>query len=190
MNRKRLAMLLLTAVVLVAGGLIAWRVWLRAPGPTRQSSGEIVAFLASPQFAQMSEKDRSQYLAGVQQVQNWRIAVANAQQGLSQTQQDQLRQNAPALFPEKAESSLQYFQLPQDQRAAFLDDFIARMRKLGAEAEARNRARLATSPATSPGGPYVPKDWADRMRANFEKTDPLDRARNAAFQRLFRERMK
>ncbi|MFP4053694.1 MAG: hypothetical protein ACLFV7_07520 [Phycisphaerae bacterium] len=153
--------------------------------------------LASKEFGSMSLSDRAAYLKRIEQEtgQNPRRLLRRAE--LSEEQRSRLRENLAPLGRQRMQERMQkYFDLPAQQRTAYLDKMIDEFQERRTEWEKRRAQRQANPPKEGDNGQQTRRGregrghfTAGRLRQRIETSDPLERARHVEFISALRKRM-
>jgi len=196
------------AVLAAGGGGLGW--WMSRPEiPTTPQSDDprqLVAAMASEDFAKLSDSQKQAYFQRLTADGSPREAF-RASRELDETQRRQLRQNIRPLMRQEFDRRVdEYFALPEEQKAGYLDEQIDQMLAMRKQFEARHAQRAATRPArTQPTtqsadgsgdsepcrsgsgrrGGFTP----DRLKNRIEHSDPERRAKMMAYMKAMRERM-
>lgn len=216
MNRTRRIILCCALAAAVGGGSwAAWKYWPRKPAapvqpdPAKAAPVEIAKYMASPQYAALPLDQRVDYFRQIGEKQAQPGAYRG--EGLTDQEKEALRKNMEATFRQELKRRMdEYFKLPMDQRAGYLDGTIDEMLAMQ-----KKWRRPSTQPTSGPGGGPGgggggSGGWAgtgrgpgggpfgggpggkpgaggaggkslDRFREQFEKTDPAERAQMVQF---------
>jgi len=198
------AMVALAAVTLMAA-VAGLGLWLRAtpeppvvgPRPERQTPEEVVRYLASPAYEELDPKSREAYFEGAvnrfdQENVNW-PALADP---LSEEERQRLQRNARPLLRQMMERRVdRYFELPPEERTAYLDEMIDQMEARFRAAHARRarseegpRAAAEATPDRGPPHPRRGRFTPARLKQIIENTPPEKRARFVEFMKVARRR--
>jgi hypothetical protein len=170
------------------------------PEPETDSSAA-VAFVTSEGFAALSDDEREAYLDRVADQfieRDLRPILRQLRAGAADLPEDERRRRHRAVRPlarkihEKHVD--RYFELPENERAAYLDQRIDRLLELHKEwAERRQRraeeAGSASDKQTEPtrrARRHFTPEW---IKLRIESSDPENRARRAEYHRALRERI-
>ena len=186
MNKKRFWILLGSGLLVICGGIITWAVWPNnPPDPATQSPQQIAKYMASKQFAGLDDTKKQDYLSKMGD----RRELFRAAGELNEQERQQLRENVGSVFRRDMESRVdRYFELPSDQRTAYLDEMIDRMpNRRGPMTDSANRQPPGVQGQGRRGGGrgFTP----ERLRRRIENTPPERRAKFAEFMRAYRQRM-
>jgi len=164
------------------------------PDIAQATREQILHYLASDEFGRLDKDQRADFVAQVRQARpDERPMMFAAVQSLSDHERDNLRRNVRPLFQRQMHKRIEaYFELPEDQRAARLDEMIDEMQQRMANRPSPEQSRDSADPNDGRAGHRGPRSrWRDlgRMRERIETTDPKVRAERAEFFRAFRARM-
>jgi len=206
-SRWRIAAIAGGGAVAVAGAGVLL-IWLSGPPapppPEKQTPKQVRDYLASAEFGDHSVEVRQAYLDKV-------IASGTARArrdlfgrgNLTDEQRRQLRQNVQPVVQNMMQQRIdQYFELPPDQRTAYLDKMIDQMMAWRPSGPPRRPPPQTTQPAQTarpqptgsseqqprshrPGRGFTPQ----RMKRHIESTPPEMRAKLIEFMKAFRKRM-
>lgn len=130
MTRKKLLWLVgsggTAAAALAAAILFAWsRV---PPDPASAPPEEVARYLASERFAQLPLEQKQVYLETLRQNASGDPSRAmRAMDSLTETERERLHENMGAVFQARMRQEIdRYFELPPEQRVAYLDEWIDR----------------------------------------------------------------
>ena len=194
---KRIAVAAAGAVVLAAGGLGVWFIWLAPPpappAPEDQSPEQIRDYLASRDFAAQPAGVRQAYFekavaSGTDSARRRRLFGRGE---LTDEQRQQLRRNVRPLFEKMMQKRMdEYFALPPEQRTAEMEKMIDRMmawqRQRGEGQPPRDGQAGAPGEGQRRGG-RAPS--LERIKQRIENTPPEDRAKWMEFIKDLRKRM-
>ncbi len=182
MKSKRLWICLAAAGVITAAGVLTYAFWpARAPEPTGENSEQVVKFITSDAFAKLSDDKKQAYLRQA----GWGV-FRQARENLSDEERERLRKNVGGVFRQRIASRVdEYFELPAEQRTAYLDEMINRM---GQRPRFR-RPPGESSDGSSSGRPrrrgrFTPQ----RLKRMIENTSPEQRAKFTQFMKDMRQR--
>ena len=182
MKSKRLWICLAGVGVIAAAGVLTYAFWpAKAPEPTGENSEQVVRFIASDAFAKLSDDKKQAYLQ-----QAGREVFRQARENLSEEERERLRENVGRVFRQRMATRVdEYFELPAEQRTAYLDEMINRM---------PNRRRFVRPPGESSdrsssdrprrGRRFTP----ERLKRMIENTTPEQRAKFTQFMKDMRQR--
>ena len=215
MNRK--TALIVAACVVLVGGLAgaAYVLWpssaekaaapdiKSAPKPSAESPHDAIKYMASESFENLDDKAKKEYFDQVREVAGGPGLRFRGRGGdLSDEERQRLRQNVRPLARKAMEERITaYFELPKDEKTAYLDNIIDRM-PAGREArEERRRERAAAAEANAESAPATTANnntprpngrrrrfTPERMKRRIETTEPEQRARHIQFRKDLRER--
>lgn len=207
MTRQHMTIGVVTLAVLAAGGgSLGW--WLSRPAipttPQSEDPKELIQAMASEDFAKLSDSQKQAYFKRLTADGSPREAF-RASRELDESQRRQLRQNVRPLMEQEFERRIdEYFALPAEQQAGYLDEQIDQMLAIREQFRARRAQRAATRPArTQPTG-EASSDGdsnrrrsggrhrgpsAQRLKRRIEHTSPQRRAKFLAYMKAMRERM-
>jgi hypothetical protein len=130
MTRKKLILTIGAAVVVIAGGATALTIWgyTLPPDPKTAKPEEVTKYLASDQFAKLPVEKKQEYFETLhQESQGPPHQMMQAARNLPEKQREKLRENIGSMFMARMEKEIdQYFELPAEQRTAYLDEMIDR----------------------------------------------------------------
>lgn len=201
-SHKRAAAGVGAAVVLVAAAVVltAWLVRPAAPpNPESQSPDEVRSYLASEEFSKHSEPVRQEYLDKVIASATpgaMRRSALGQPRDLTDEQRRRLRQNVQPLMQNMIQQRIdQYFELPEQQRAAYMDKLIDEMMawrprpQSTPPAETPQPQPAGSSTQQRPGHDRGRGFSPQRLKEYIESTPPETRAKLVEFMKAFRERM-
>ena len=183
MKTKR-AWIIGIGVVVVAGvAMLGQAVWQDdPPAPDGENHEQIVEYVASEKFTKLDNSKKLDYISKA----GWEVFRNNASE-LSEEQRNQLRRNVGQAMRERMTAAVdKYFELPADEREAYLDEAIDRMGNRGRGGMGRPRGqgdRQAGRPRGSRRG-FTP----DRLKRMIERTSPERRAKFVEFMQAMRQR--
>lgn len=170
-----------------------------APNPAKTPVEQVVKYIASTQFSQKSEPEKTEYLAQVQQAHpdmSPRMRFDN----LSEPERERLRENVAPLIMGAIDKRMDdYFALPVEQRPAQLDKMIdemqARMSPGGSDGPPRAQGERGQgdrgSGASGGSGGRRNRNFnPERMRRYLESGNPQRRAQRVQFMKDMQQRMK
>jgi hypothetical protein len=201
--------LAVAAAVVCAAGVLAWRPWAdhgpkaiaateteemprsveQRPAPVEQEPKAVLEYLASEEFAAMPEAHRQEYFAKAQPVLREAGGPGSpAFAELSQEQRQRLGKNIGPLMRKEMQRRIdKFFELPPEERDAYLDDMIDEMESW----RRRHRPPPPTRDSDSedrrprPGRGFSPA----RLKGMIETGDPVERAKMVEFGKAMRRRM-
>ena len=211
MDREPLVTVAVVLVVLAGVGLAAYSLWPEPtspppPDPAGQTREESVKYMASEAFGEQDDEAKQEYVEAAREAHGdgWGPGpmMGGRDAGLSEAERQRLRENVrPAMRREMEERMDTYFELPPEEKAAYLDDIIDEMQDRRREFEERRRQREEQAegePSEAarhrPAGERRAGDGRrgpslERMKERIETTDPEQRARFVQFFIDLRERM-
>lgn len=158
------------------------------PAIDKQSSDEMVKYLASPEFAKLPEEVKKDYFKGVNEKfddegKSIRGEASNLADGDRQQLRDNTEKLVRAMFQERIDK---YFALPKEERTAYLDKVIDEMQK---RREERQKAREKSGNdkpqnANNQQGNNRQRDPArglERAKKRIENNDSSTRAKQVQF---------
>lgn len=167
------------------------------PAIDKQSSDEMVKYLASPEFAKLPEEVKKDYFKGVnEKFEDEGKSIRGEASNLAEGDRQQLRDNTEkllrAMFQERIDK---YFALPKEERTAYLDKVIDEMQK---RREERQKAREKSGNDKPPpqagnqqGNNNRQRDPArglERAKKRIESNDSTTRAKQVQFFKDLRAR--
>lgn len=182
------------ALIALVAGAAAWWFWLRppsAPEPDKAAPVAVARYMASDDFARLSEKDRREYFEKARTAQTNPAAAFRAAEELTQEERDKLFKNVGPMFRRQMEQQVdQYFELPPEQRTAYLDKLIDRMQWMQAIPRPRGGGDSAGGSSSGTSAPSGRRDGftPERMRRMIETTEPQQRAKFVEFFKELRAR--
>lgn len=165
------------------------------PELDKQSSDEMVKYLASPEFAKLPEEVKKDYFKRVNEKfdddgKSIRGEASNLADGEKQQLRDNTEKLVRAMFQERIDK---YFALPQEERTAYLDKIIDEMDK---RREERQKAREKSGNDKQPpqagnqqgNRQRDPARGLERAKKRIEGTDSSARAKQVQFFKDLRAR--
>ncbi|OGV50399.1 MAG: hypothetical protein A2017_15470 [Lentisphaerae bacterium GWF2_44_16] len=165
------------------------------PAIDKQSSDEMVKYLASPEFAKLPEEVKKNYFKGVnEKFDDEGKSIRGEASNLADGDRQQLRDNTEkllrAMFQERIDK---YFALPKEERVAYLDKVIDEMQK---RREERQKAREKSGNdkpqnANNQQGNNRQRNPArglERAKKRIESNDSTTRAKQVQFFKDLRAR--
>lgn len=200
MNGKKTVALSTCGVVLIAGAIAAACVfwpWKRSepPEPEQQDTTKITKYLASEEFEKLEPEQKQAYVAGAVKRFETENTWRPARQDLTDEERERLRKNAGPLFRKVMERRIEkYFEMPKEERTAYLDEMIDRFADMR-KAREKRRAEREAAGETSAGaaeprrrrGPHR-SFTPERLRDMIENTPPETQARFIQFMMDMRAR--
>jgi hypothetical protein len=174
------------------------------PAPQSDSRDDLIKFVASEDFASLSEDKQRQYIQRLGEGGNRREVFRAAREQLTDEQRQQLRENMSSMMQQQMQKRVEeYFALPPEQRQqhldATIDEMIARREQFAtrrAERQAQgetNRPESSTSDAPNQTDQQTRRPRrgpsAERLKRRIENTDPETRARFVQYISDLRARM-
>ena len=184
------------AAVLAAGGITLWMAIGSGGGPgavpavENQTPQEVLAYLASDDFARQPLDVRRDYLRRVKEAGHLRKEHWGADQdGLSDEQRQRLRRNLGAVGKDEMDARIKrYFELLAAERTAHLDAMIDEMQaKIAAHKDKQARRPKPESGSKKEGGKGL---TPEHLKGWIEKTDATERAMLMEFKKAFLRRMR
>ncbi len=208
-KRKQWIGLLTGGVLLLASAVVIGVIWVgprgmlsSQPAPAGESTREIVAFMATEDFAKLPEERRQEYFDRLADGGNPHEAFRLARE-LPEEQRRQLRKNVGGMMHRRMEQRMEeYFQLPPEQRQQHLDETIDRMLAHRREIQAQRSHRLEqvrenqAESAEGNSGPDHPRrerhrgPTPERLKRRIEHSNPETRAKFMQYMKDMRQRMK
>ncbi len=196
-------------VVVAAGAVILWAGFRGPPDPAKQTSEQVLEYVASESFAKLSDSQKQDYLTRAREEGRLDMRQVFRAEGLSDEQREQLSRNMADAGRQRMRQMQEqvmddYFELPPEERGEYLDRIIDRMRErpmrpTGDDARSgttdrqdrTSAARDDESPSRGEGRRRgrTTAEMAERMKRRIEHSDPENRARFSEFMRALRERM-
>ncbi len=202
---KKTVLILFIGAALVAGAATAYSLWPAREGdpappapppvPAEQTPGQTVKYLASEEFGRLDDADKQEYFDSVvdhyESKKTWPVPRAE----LTDEERERLRKNAGPLFQKMIGKRIdKYFQLPREERTAYLDEMIDRMEEMRKARQERRKQEEEAKPGTPgastsghpgpPGRDFKP-EWLKRW---IEETPPEERAKQAQFMMAIQKR--
>jgi hypothetical protein len=188
-------------VVVLVVGLFAFR-GTPVPDPKTSDSKQVGNYLASDSFGKLSNDQKMKFMEQLRQRSDFR----GPPQGLSEAQQEKIRQNIGPIFQQRMEQEMEAFsKLSKAEQNVFLDKRIDQMeafRKKGGPGNAAKGNSGPPGPGGPPpflgpggppprggGGPGGPPS-RDMTRHMLSNTSPKQRAMMTKFMDAMRNRMK
>ncbi len=201
LNKKYIVAACVGLIGVLGMGIVISR---KTPVPDSKTSdaGQVANYLASDTFGKLSSDQKMKFMEQLRQRSDFR----GPPQGLSETQQEKIRQNIGPIFQQRMEREMEEFsKLSKAEQTAFLDKRIDQMeafrKKIGFENAAKGNPG-PPEPGSSPpflgpggpppggrGGPPGPPS-RDMMRHMLSNTSPKQRALMTKFMDAMRTRMK
>lgn len=197
MSKKSVVLSTCGAVLIASAIAAACVLWLdkphEPPAPSEQSAGEITKYLASEEFEKLEPEQKQAYFGGAvkrfESENTWRPP----RQDLSDEERERLRKNAGPLFRKVMERRIEkYFEMPKEEKTAYLDEMIDRFAEMRKAREQRRAERAAagetsSAPRERRRGPHRSFTPA-RLRDMIENTPPETQARFIQFMMDMRAR--
>ena len=188
-SRHKTMAVIVAAAVASAGGIWLYSLWFpRPPEPETAEPEEVRDYLASDRFGKLSEEERAEYLQALRdsgQMPRGRRGRRSADEELTAEegeQREKIRKNIMPVFRKRHEERLKaYFELPEEERTAYLDEMIDRIQQHRSERRPDNEHAPREQRRRGPS--------PERMKERIETTDPETRAQSTEFRRALRERM-
>ena len=201
MNKKTVLILFIGAA-LVAGAAAAYSLWPAREGdpapppvPAEQTPGQTVEYLASEKFGRLDDAAKQEYFDSVvdhyESKKTWPVPRAE----LTDEERERLRKNAGPLFRKTIGKRIdKYFQLPREERTAYLDEMIDRMEEMRKAGRERGKHQQQVKPGTpgastsghpGPPGRQFKPEWLKRW---IEETPPEERAKQTQFMMAIQKR--
>ena len=187
------------SLLCVAGVGLAVFLTKKPPSPGQEDGEKVASYVASEQFGSLPTEEKEAYLKKTwenREGKNWQETYEN----LDEEKKDQLRENLGEMFRERMRQRVEeYFELPQEEREAFLDEMIDRMQQHRRQWEDRrgpgrgrdgDRERRDGETGRNGPGPGGRGFTPDRMKSMLENTSPEDRAKFVEFHKDLRERLR
>jgi len=198
---KKTILILFIGAALVAGAATAYSLWPARKGdpappavPAEQTPGQTMTYLASEEFGRLDDAAKQEYFDSVvnhyESKKTWPVPRAE----LTEEERERLRKNAGPLFQKMIGKRIdKYFQLPREERTAYLDEMIDRMeemRKARRERSEQQPAKPGTPGASKndhpgPPGRHFKPEWLKRW---IEETPPEERAKQTQFMMAIQKR--
>jgi hypothetical protein len=209
MMRRKHWIAAVAALVILGGGVAAWRLAPRAPvvpEPEKQTPDEVVAYIASDKFARLPEPERYAYFRKIDKDSPWRIFRRAGEADVDEETMKKLRENVrPLMHRHMKERMDEYFGKSPEEKQAHLDAMIDRMQERRKDWEARRKEREAAREANPDGAKSGSEGSGeqrssgerrrrrgfslDRLRQRIEESDPESRAQRMQFWMDLRKRM-
>lgn len=190
MTKKTITITVLGISAVLAGAVWAGLALFQEPTPVAKSVAdtplEVAQYMASEGFSKLSAEQKKEYFhkAGEKFDMGSYFSVRDQ---LTEEQRRTLRQNMRPMFHNMMEDRVnKYFELPQEQREAYLDEMIDRMQEMRRNHQANRRNRDANQSGQQRRRGISP----ERFKNRIEKSSPEDRAKRVEFMKAMRERMK
>jgi hypothetical protein len=177
-------------------GVLGLGVWVfrnvpvSAPDPKTSDPKQVASYLASDSFGKLKNEKKIQYMEQLHR----RSDFAGPPRGLSQAQEEKIRQNIGPVFRQRMEKEMEEFsKMTPEQQTAFLDKRIDQMeafRKKGGPAGPPPPGAGGPPPGGGPGGRPGGPPSRDMMRNMISNTSPKQRAIMTKFMDSMRKRMK
>jgi hypothetical protein len=170
------------------------------PDPADASPAETARFLASDSFRALPMREKRAYMERLREERRRRSAedgeagrLDRVWEELSEEDRENLRRNVRRVFMEMMQDAVdEYFELPEAERTAYLDERIDEFRARGG-ARRDPGGRPAGEPADRGGGGSSGRGrrgpTPERVSRMMRMTDPETRAKMIEFHRAMRERM-
>lgn len=214
MNRKAVSIVTIGVVLAagIAGG--AYLLWPRPapepaeppPDPSAQKPQEALKYMASEAFEKLDDKAKKEYFDQVREASGGRgFGFRGRGADLTDEERERLRQNVRPLAIKAMEDRMNaYFELPAEEKTAYLDDIIDRM-QAGREAREERRRERAEAAEAAPDAETANAATTDasntprrdrhrrrftpeRMKTRIETSEPEQRARRVEFFKALRNR--
>lgn len=194
-------------LLLAAAALGAVVLWGSTPEPQSDKPEDLVAFIATEDFARLPENKQQQYLTKLRESDGDRREAFRTVRDLPEEQRRQFHQNMRQQFQQRMEQHIdEYFALPPEQRQAKLDETIDHMLARRKEFEARRaqRRQQASTRPRSEGNNTSSRDGnadrrqrsgrrrgdpAERLKRRIEHSNPERRAKFVEYMKQMRKRM-
>ncbi|MBN1554382.1 MAG: hypothetical protein JXA11_06530 [Phycisphaerae bacterium] len=131
MTRKKIILIVVAVAAIAAGGATTcWTLFRDPPPPNPETARpeEIVEFFASEQFANLPPEKKQEYFEEVRQKNDGSPRrMMRSAENLTEQQREKLHENMGSIFMARMEQEInRYFDLPPEQRTAYLDEMIDR----------------------------------------------------------------
>jgi hypothetical protein len=162
-----------------------------APDPKTSDTKQVANYLASDSFGKLPGDQKMKYMEQLRQRSDFR----GPPQGLSEAQQEKIRQNIGPIFHQRMQQEMETFsKLSKAEQTAFLDKRIDQMeafRKTGGPGTA-GKGFPGPPGGPPPGGGERPHGPPSRemMRHMLSNTSPKERAMMTQFMDAMHKRMK
>ena len=168
------------AVVILATAITVAVYLKRQPPhiPTSTTPADIAAFVASADFNRLTLKQRADYLAKLPRGAGLRDYLAPLNEGQRRQAFENLRSVREA---ERNKQIKGYFALPQDQRAAWMNNYVAENQMPAFGPRDRPGQPAATAGQNSPAAAARPAPDPNRRLERIETTSPEMRAMQVQF---------
>jgi hypothetical protein len=195
MTRKKIILIVAAAGIVIAGGAGAFALWGYTPPPPDPKTAapeDVTKYLASKQFAKLPMDKKQDYMEKLHRNSGEPPRRRmRSMENLSEKEREQLHENMMPVFMARMRKDIdQYFELPEEQRTAYLDEMIDRDEERRQHwrdrrpPEDNNRNGQNDSRRRGRGRHWGP----EHLKRMIENTPPQDRARFMEFRKAMRKR--
>lgn len=193
-------------IVIAAGGTAAFFLWPAndppPPNPATAQPEEVTKYLASEQFAKLPVEKKQAYFEEIHRKSpSGPRRVMRSANTLTEKEREQLHENMGSMFQARMREEMdRYFELPPEDRTAYLDEMIDRHEQHGHRPPPPPEARRAAAgnESSADGGPGDHRGRRhgrgphhrnpEHIKRRIEHTSAKDHARFMEFMEAMRKR--
>lgn len=199
MKRKKLILIVAAASVAVAGAAGAGAYWWykdQPPDPKTATPEEVLAYVASERFTNQSDERKQEYFDTMQKESKTPPhEMMRAAQKFPDKEREALHKNMGSMFQARMRQEINhYFELPAEERVAYLDNIIDRFEQHGPPPgdrrppDANDRGNGNGPGRHGPHGHHSRSEMREHFKQMLKHTSGRDQTRMMEFMQDMRKR--